>query len=264
VEGGFACVGIGTRLVVLDVADPADLAVVGQAPSLPGQLYDVAVVGSLVYVAHTEAPSIVDLSSPSGPRDIGYYETPVHAWGVAVVAGTPPAERRCQVAASQRDMLALLNSPGPTSEILDHIVMEAGRLLGSETSAVCHWEPAGRARRMLAARGASSALVADLAVRQELLQALLDGRPWLWADPEPPAAAASEAQAGPSGGLERLSACCRALLAVPLGVTGEPYGSLVLFYSDLHPFTEDEVSLAMAFGGQVGIGGTAQRAVPSF
>ncbi len=53
-----------------------------------------------------------------------------------VAERTREIEQRRQVAESLRDMLAVLNSDRPLDEILSHIVLVAGRLLGSDTSAI--------------------------------------------------------------------------------------------------------------------------------
>ena len=51
VEGRYAYVGVGPRLVILDMADPARPTAVGQSAVLPGVIRGVAVAGSYAYVA---------------------------------------------------------------------------------------------------------------------------------------------------------------------------------------------------------------------
>jgi len=57
VEGRYAYVGVGPRLVVLDVADPARPVEVGRTDMLPGVVEGVAVSGSYAYVADDEGSS---------------------------------------------------------------------------------------------------------------------------------------------------------------------------------------------------------------
>jgi signal transduction histidine kinase len=53
--------------------------------------------------------------------------------------------------------------------------------------------------------------------------------------------------------LERLAACCRALLAVPLIVKGEVYGGLALYYTQPRTVSEEEIDLAVAFADQAAL-----------
>ena len=51
VAGHYAYVGVGPRLVILDVADPSHPILVGQTAPLPGVVEGVAVVGNIAYIA---------------------------------------------------------------------------------------------------------------------------------------------------------------------------------------------------------------------
>ena len=51
VQGNYAYIGVGPRLVILDVSNPALPAVVGQTGVLPGVVEDVALDGNYAYVA---------------------------------------------------------------------------------------------------------------------------------------------------------------------------------------------------------------------
>jgi hypothetical protein len=93
VQGRYAYVGVGPRLVVVDVGDPARPVEVGRTGVLPGVVRDVAVSGSYAYVADGDAGlRVIDVSNPSSPREVGAYDTPGDAWGVAV-SGTMPMWR---------------------------------------------------------------------------------------------------------------------------------------------------------------------------
>ena len=83
VQGNTAYVGVGPRLVVLDVSNPASPVVLGQSAVLPGTVMYVAVAGTLAYVVAGGAGlRVVDVSNPAAPRQVGYY--PGRAEGVAV------------------------------------------------------------------------------------------------------------------------------------------------------------------------------------
>jgi hypothetical protein len=87
VQGRYAYVGVGPRLVVVDVGDPARPVAVGRTGVLPGVVWDVAVSGTYAYVAD-------GYEGPSGDRCFesffsaggGAYDTPGYARGRSGVA----------------------------------------------------------------------------------------------------------------------------------------------------------------------------------
>ena len=123
VHGNYAYMGVGPRLVVLDVSDPANPTVVGQTAVLPAGVSAVYVAGGYAYVpfryadlrvidvSDPTAPvvvgtvpvwardvhvadnyayvsggdlRVVDVSNPTAPVVVGYYNTPGYAVGVYV------------------------------------------------------------------------------------------------------------------------------------------------------------------------------------
>ena len=85
VRGDYAYLGVGPRLIVLDVRDPAHPLKVGETGLLPDIVQDVAVLGSHAYVAdYGSGLRIVDVSDPAHPTEVGSYDTPGSASGVAV------------------------------------------------------------------------------------------------------------------------------------------------------------------------------------
>ena len=85
VQSAYAYVGVGPRLVILDVSDPAHPAVVGRTGVLPGAVSGVAVAGDYAYVADQDSGlRIVDISNPATPSETGFCDTPGSAYGVAV------------------------------------------------------------------------------------------------------------------------------------------------------------------------------------
>jgi hypothetical protein len=88
VQGSYAYAGVGMRLVVLDVSNPSDLREVGVTPPFPHFVEDVAISGTLAYVAAGGAGlRVVDVSNPVLPTEIGAWDSRGYAQGVAV-AGT--------------------------------------------------------------------------------------------------------------------------------------------------------------------------------
>jgi len=85
VQGHFAYVGVGLRLVALDISNPADMREVGVTPPFPHFVEDVAVSGTLAYVAAGGSGlRVVDISNPALPTEIGAWDSRGYANGVAV------------------------------------------------------------------------------------------------------------------------------------------------------------------------------------
>ena len=88
VQGSYAYVGVGMRLVVLDVSNPSDLREVGVTPPFPHLVEDIAISGTLAYVAAGGAGlRVVDVSNPALPTEVGAWDSHGYAQGVTV-AGT--------------------------------------------------------------------------------------------------------------------------------------------------------------------------------
>jgi len=84
-QGNYAYVGVGPRLVILNIANLANPVVVGQTGVLPAIVADVAVAGNYAYVAdEVGGLRIIDVSNPAAPTEVGFYDTPGNAYGVAV------------------------------------------------------------------------------------------------------------------------------------------------------------------------------------
>ena len=88
VEGNYAYIGVGPRLVILDVSTPSHPVVVGQTGVLPGVVEGVAVAGGCAYVADGSGGlRVVNVANPGAPVEVGHYDTPGRAEGVAVAGG---------------------------------------------------------------------------------------------------------------------------------------------------------------------------------
>lgn len=87
-QGNYAYIGVGPRLVVLDISDPASPTVVGRTIPLRGIVLDIAVDGDYAYVAAEYGGlRVVDISVPTSPVEIGHYNELGYAVGVAVSQG---------------------------------------------------------------------------------------------------------------------------------------------------------------------------------
>jgi hypothetical protein len=85
VQGNYAYIGLGPRLVILNVSDRAHPALVGQTGVLPGLVNDMAVTGSYAYVATGDGGlRIINISDPAHPTEVGFYDTSGYAQGVVV------------------------------------------------------------------------------------------------------------------------------------------------------------------------------------
>jgi PAS domain S-box-containing protein len=165
-----------------------------------------------------------------------------------VAARTWEIEQRRQVAESLRGMLAVLNSDLPLDEILEHIVAEASRLLGSDSSAIYRLERGEGTFAPQTVRGLAAGTIAGTAFPPDLSTALQSGEPVTVPD-----VTAVSADSDLLSTLECLEDCCLALLAVPLMVMGEVYGGLVLYYTEPRAVSEEELDLAVAFADQAAL-----------
>jgi len=79
VQGNYAYVGVGPRLIVLDVSDPAHLRMIGRTVKLLYAIHDIAVVGGYAYVAVGESGTwlgglwIIDVANPAAPTIVSGY-----------------------------------------------------------------------------------------------------------------------------------------------------------------------------------------------
>jgi GAF domain-containing protein len=167
------------------------------------------------------------------------------------------SERRRLVAESLREYLKVLNSDLPLSDVLEHIVTEAGRLLGSEAVALFQLQPAHQALTIQAARGLDSEYVSGLVVpvgQGAVGRAVATRQPViLRPDATAPEvlAPASQPEQRPhlTGMLERYSV----LVGVPLLLKTEVYGGLALYYSDDRVLSPEDLGLVSAFADQAAL-----------
>src|SRR5438105_13621358 len=192
------------------------------------------------------------------------------------------SERHRLVAEALRDLLAVVNSGRSVNEILDEILAQAARLLGSDGGAVYLVDEDDRAflsvrasrdldtealaarlrlgspatglatlrRRPVAVSDLQAVLPeldhvsseTHLADRMSYLEVLKIGGP-----PSPDQAATAHTR------LKNLASRYRAILAVPLTVPEETFGALTLYYRQPRGFVEEDVDLASAFANQAAL-----------
>ena len=188
---------------------------------------------------------LVDVMTDATERALAY-QTLEHR----VEARTREIGRRRQVAEGLRDILAILNSNRLLDEILDYIVAQAGRLLGTDAVAIYRRQDGDGPLSIQAARGLPADYVADakIPVGQGVVgQAALKRQP----------VAVSDVTVILPGGDDLMPAAPqhahRACLAVPLIVKDEVYGGIVLYYPEPREFSVEEIELAVAFGDQAAL-----------
>ena len=92
--GDHAYLGDGPTLRVYDISDPAAPAA-GGSVTLPANIYDIDVAGSVAYVAMDfDGLATVDVSDPAAPRLLGTFRTPGQALSVAVSGTTAAVTNR--------------------------------------------------------------------------------------------------------------------------------------------------------------------------
>ena len=88
-QGNSAYVGVGLRLEVVDVSDPANPQVIASTSPFAHSVEDIAVSGTLAYLAAGGSGlRIVDLSNAEQPVEVGHWESPGYAEGVTVTGST--------------------------------------------------------------------------------------------------------------------------------------------------------------------------------
>ena len=83
VQGDYAYLGIGPRLVVLDVSDRTQPTLIGQSGLLTDFVQDIVLEETYAYIAAGGAGlKIFDISDKAAPRETGSFETQGFAYGV--------------------------------------------------------------------------------------------------------------------------------------------------------------------------------------
>ena len=89
VQGKYAYVGVGLRLIVLDLSDPTSPREIGSSAPFADFVRDIAVSGTFAYVAAGGAGlRVLSVSDPTRPMEVGSIQLRGYAEGVAVSGAT--------------------------------------------------------------------------------------------------------------------------------------------------------------------------------
>ncbi len=171
---------------------------------------------------------------------------------------THELDRRRQVAEALRDILITLNSNRSLDEILDYIVVQAGRLLGCDAIALYELDRKTDLLNIRASQGLDADYVAGMAVpvgKGAAGQAVQKRQPVTLQDSSELLAMLTHSDFSPERWalLERIVRLYRSLFAVPLMTKGDVYGTLALYYRSERVFAEEEINLGVAFANQAAL-----------
>lgn len=158
-------------------------------------------------------------------------------------------ERRQKVADSLRGILAILNSNLPIEKILTYIVNQACPLMGADAAAIYRLQATG-ILTIQSAVGLEKEYIefANIPLGESITgQAILAQKPIYLEDFSQLSISNSVQNQELKRVIERLKSDVKSLLAVPIFVHAEPYGTLTLYYRETHHFSDDEISIARDF-----------------
>ena len=160
-------------------------------------------------------------------------------------------EQRRRVAESLRDILNIINSNRALDDILDYIVVQASRLLGTGSIAIFALQQGGLV--VQTSIGLEDQFIKGFKVsigRGAIGRAVAERRPIICDDLDA-LASAQEDTFRPV--IEAWARRFRALLVVPMIARDEVYGGMVLYYPDVHLFGDEEVQLVVAVCDQAAL-----------
>jgi len=109
VQLNYAYIGVGPRLVIIDMANPANPIVKGKTEPLPGIVQDIYLSGSYAYVASGHGGlRVVNVSNPANPYQVGGIDSSGFASGVVVASNYA-------YVADGRDGLRVVDISNPTN-----------------------------------------------------------------------------------------------------------------------------------------------------
>jgi signal transduction histidine kinase len=176
-------------------------------------------------------------------------------------AGHEDADRRSVVAEGLRETLAVLNSHRPLQEILQFIVSQACRIMGSDATSLMQMEPPDCSFRIRASCGLDREHVAAVrysrghggpgrAIEARQPVAVPDVEAFVrWQMRERNPDLDEETR-----GLQlMLGRGFLSNLSVPLTVRGEGFGGITLYYRKARQFSDDEIQLATSLADQASL-----------
>lgn len=166
---------------------------------------------------------------------------------------TQEIERRRQVAANLRDILAMLNSNHSLDDLLNYVVAQATHLLGANASAIYQLDEPQQQLILKASYGlpANYEILATATVDQDkMAQALATHQPTVIANLLTMIPIRTVARLSMEQQI-LLVRHYRAKLSLPLTIKDKLYGELALYYTEPQQFTKEEVDLAVTFSDQI-------------
>jgi PAS domain S-box-containing protein len=188
------------------------------------------------------------------------------------------AERRRQIAEGLRDLVATVNSTRTLNEVLEEVAAQAGRLLGSDASAIyvpdnrngatklhafassglsptyaSYTIPTGVSTTGLAFQMRRPVAIYDTAAALSLEQNVFDEALLEDHDSHVQILRMPAAATDPADRYAAYASGFRALLGVPLAVKEQIYGTLTLYFRQSREFTHDQVEVATTFADQAAL-----------
>lgn len=204
-----------------------------------------------------EVVGFVDMTVDATERELGH-----RTLEQRVQERTRELGRRRRVAEGLRDILSVLNSDRPQSEILDYVVTEASHLLGSSAGVIFHLDWEGECARVEARHGLPESLMdlEALPLSPGTGATLLCSREPIpvpdlsvYLSAEVPFPIRDVQDPGISTWLDLVERHYRAYLGVPLVIKDQMYGTLGVYYRDPREFSEEDIELAVSLGDQVAL-----------
>lgn len=165
-------------------------------------------------------------------------------------------EQRRHVAEGLRDILSILNSNRPIAEILDFIINQAVRVMGTDTGAIYRLQGGQNVLKIEAAVGLPEEYITEMSIPLGMGvvgRAVVERKPIYVSDMIELIPSYFNGNIALEKPLSWLAAHYHGLLAVPLVCKDEVYGGIVLYYHQIRNFTKDVIELAMTFADQVAL-----------
>lgn len=168
------------------------------------------------------------------------------------------ADQRRQVAESLREIMTILNSNRPLEEILNHIVAQATRLLQANAAAIYRLQDKNGSLKIRAGYGLPAEYIAkmEIPLNQGVVGRAVQRRQ-LVTFPNADISINNADFFTPADPLRTLfletMAHYQALLAVPLIIKDEVYGGIVLYYTQMRDFSDEDLALAVSFADQAAL-----------
>lgn len=161
-----------------------------------------------------------------------------------------------EVAEGLSDILAILNSNRPLPEILDFILHQAGRFLGTETGALYRLQADQGILAIQAAKGLPDGYVAGMYIpvgSHVVGRAVMERQPITIPDMSTVLPSTDDLTRRPEPQAKYLAWLIKnyhGIIAVPLIGRNEVYGGIVLYFPEVRLFSKEELDLAMSFANQ--------------